>query len=82
METNTTITNESKRLTAYNMKTKEKKVPMHNVVINKITNGNRVSYAASGTSQDGVYKLATMLSATNADEAINAGVAARGTGWD
>lgn len=73
---------ESKRLKAYNMKAKEKGVPMYNVVIDKGTNGNNVYYTAKGTSQDKQYKLALRLSAIKADEAINAGVAARGAGWE
>lgn len=73
---------ESKRLTAYNSKTKKKGELMFNVTINKVENGGRTTYAASGTTQDGKQRLSTLVSAVGADEAINAGVASRGVGWE
>lgn len=74
--------NENGRLKAYNTAKKEKGVPMYNVVINKIHNGNYTSYMAKGTTQDGANKLALKVTAVKAEEAINNGVAARGEGWD
>lgn len=73
---------EDKRLTAYNTKTKQKGVPMFNAKISKNVSGNRTNYVAQGTTEDGSAKLSSILSATKAEEAINAGVAARGKGWD
>lgn len=73
---------ESKRLVAYNVKTKTKNTPMYDVKIDKITKGNRTSYIAKGTTMGGVYKLSAITSAVKAEEAINAGVAAKGEGWD
>lgn len=76
-----TAIDESKRLTAYNVKTKQKNVPMYNVAIMAKKTGNRTAYIAQGTDKEGKYKLVLMLSLAKADEAINAGVAARGVGW-
>lgn len=73
---------ETKRIHAYNMKTKEKKVPMYDAKIDKVVRGNRTIHVAKGTTMGGVYNLSTILSAVNADIAINAGVARRGEGWD
>lgn len=73
---------EVKRLTAYNRKNKEKNVPIYNAVINITTNGNRKSVIVQGTTEDGSSKLASVTSLAKAEEAINAGVAARGSGWD
>lgn len=75
--------NES-RLTAYNSSTKEKNVPIYDAKINKISSrsSKRVSYMIKGKSQDGKYNLSAVTSAAKAEEAINAGVASRGEGWD
>lgn len=73
---------ESKRLTAYNMKTKEKNVPMYKAIINKTVANNRATYVAKGTTEDGTMKLSTVTSLSKAEEAINAGVATKGEGWD
>ena len=73
---------DSKRILAYNVKLKKKGEPMYNVVINKIITGKRVSYVAKGTTKDGSIGLGSIISATKADEAINAGVAALGEGWN
>lgn len=77
-----TLIDEAKRLTAYNVKTKEKGVPIYNAVIKKTSWLNRSSYTAKGTTEDGSTKLSAILSLARAEEAINAGVAARGEGWE
>lgn len=70
------------RLTAYNVKTKEKGVPMYNVIIDKVVNGKRITYVAKGTTIDNSTKLNSIVSSVKADEAINSGVASRGKGWN
>lgn len=78
-----TITiDESKRFTAYNTKTKQKGVPIYNAEVHKIVQGNKKSYIVKGTTQDGAQKLSAVTSLEKAEAGINAGVAARGTGWD
>lgn len=68
-----------KRLTGYNMKTKEKDVPMDEVVINK--NGNR--YFAKGVaSTKDKTKMSAALGEAKALEAIKNKVAKKGEGWD
>lgn len=67
-----------KRLTAYNVKTKEKGVPMDNAVIDK--NGNR--YFAKGVaSTPDKTVLCTALGEAKAIQAIKDGVAKKGKGW-
>ena len=67
-----------KRLTAYNVKTKEKGVPMDNAVIDK--NGTR--YFAKGVaSTPDKTVLCTALGEARAKEAIKDGVAKKGKGW-
>lgn len=62
------------QITAYNVKTKEKNVPMQDIVITKTARGG---YMAQGTDGKG-NKLTTMLGEAKALEAIKAGVAKQG----
>lgn len=57
--------------TAYNVRTKQKGVPMLEVTISKTSRG---TYMAQGVSSDG-DKLTTMMSEANAKAAIKAGLA-------
>ena len=61
-------------LTAYNVKTKEKNVPIKDAVITKTAKG---AYMAQGNDGKG-NKLTTMLSEAKAMEAIKAGNAKQG----
>lgn len=61
-------------LTAYNVRTKQKGVPMSKAVINQ--HGNR--YVATGLSPEG-DKLAVILGKDKAEAAIKAGTAKWGT---
>lgn len=61
-------------LTAYNVKTKEKGVPMLQAVITKTAKG---AYMAKGVSSEG-HKLVTLLSETKALACIEAGLATKG----
>lgn len=63
-------------ITAYNVKTKEKGVPMVEPVIN-VKNGR---YIAQGLSEGG-DKLTAILSQAKAKEYIAAGDAVQGEGW-
>lgn len=62
------------KLTAYNVKTKEKGVEMKEAVITKTSRGG---YMAQGNDGKG-NKLTTMLSEANALAAIKAGIAKQG----
>ena len=62
------------KLTAYNVKTKEKGVPIQDAVITKTAKG---AYMAQGHDGKG-NKLTTMLSEAKALEAIKAGNARQG----
>lgn len=64
----------SKMIKAYNVKTKEKGVPMHDAVITKTARGG---YMAAGHDGKG-NKMAAMLSEANAMKAIADGVATKG----
>lgn len=64
------------QLTAYNVKTKEKNVPMHDAVITKTAKGG---YMAQGNDGKG-NKLTSLLSEAKALAAIEAGTAKKG--WD
>jgi len=64
-------------LTAYNVKTKEKGVPIIDPVIN-IKSGR---YIASGLSEGG-DKLTTILSKGNAEAAVKSKAAKKGEGWE
>ncbi|HEX4956954.1 MAG TPA: hypothetical protein VFV46_02150 [Lacibacter sp.] len=64
------------QLTAYNVKTKEKNVPMHDAVITKTAKGG---YMAQGHDGKG-NKLTSLLSEAKALAAIEAGTAKKG--WD
>ena len=64
----------SNLLTAYNVKTKEKNVPMHDAVITKTARGG---YMAQGNDGKG-NKLTSLLSEAKALEAIKNGVAKQG----
>ena len=61
-------------LTAYNVKTKEKNVPMHDAVITKTAKG---AYMAQGNDVKG-NKLTTLLGQEKALAAIEAGIAKQG----
>ena len=61
-------------LTAYNVKTKEKGVPMHDAVITKTAKG---AYMAQGHDGKG-NKLTTLLNEAKALAAIQAGIAKQG----
>jgi hypothetical protein len=61
-------------LTAYNVKTKEKNVPIQDAVITKTAKG---AYMAQGNDGKG-NKLTTLLGEQKALEAIKAGVARQG----
>lgn len=61
----------SKMIKAYNVKTKEKNVPMHDAVIKKTARGG---YMASGNDGKG-NKMTAMLSEATAMKAIADGVA-------
>jgi hypothetical protein len=61
-------------LTAYNVKTKEKGVPMHDAVITKTAKG---AYMAQGHDGKG-NKLTTLLNEAKALAAIKAGIAKQG----
>jgi hypothetical protein len=61
-------------LTAYNVKTKEKNVPIQDAVITKTSKG---AYMAQGHDGKG-NKLTTLLGEAKALEAIKAGVAKQG----
>jgi hypothetical protein len=61
-------------LTAYNVKTKEKNVPIHDAVITKTVKG---AYMAQGHDGKG-NKLTTLLGEEKALAAIKAGVAKQG----
>ena len=63
-------------LTAYNVKTKEKGVPIQDVVITKTAKG---AYMAQGHDGKG-NKLTTLLGEAKALEAIKAGIAKQG--WE
>ena len=67
-----------KRLTAYNVKTKEKGVPMDNAVIDK--NGNRYFAKGVASTADKTV-LCTALGKDKAEQALKDGVAKKGTGW-
>jgi len=62
------------KLTAYNVKTKEKNVPIQDVVITKTAKG---AYMAQGHDGKG-NKLTTLLNEEKALSAIKAGVAKQG----
>ena len=62
------------QLTAYNVKTKEKGVPIHNAVITKTAKG---AYMAQGDDGKG-NKLTTLVNAEKALAAIEAGIAKQG----
>lgn len=62
------------QLTAYNVKTKEKNVPMKDAVITKTARG---AYMAQGNDGKG-NKLTTLLGAEKALAAIAAGIAKQG----
>lgn len=62
------------QLTAYNVKTKEKNVPMKDAVITKTARG---AYMAQGNDGKG-NKLTTLLGAEKALAAIKAGIAKQG----
>ncbi|PWT98674.1 MAG: hypothetical protein C5B52_11855 [Bacteroidetes bacterium] len=64
----------SAMLTAYNVKTKEKNVPIQDAVITKTAKG---AYMAQGNDGKG-NKLTTLLSEAKALAAIQAGVAKQG----
>ena len=64
------------QITAYNVKTKEKNVPMHDAVITKTAKGG---YMAQGHDGKG-NKLTSLLSEAKALAAIEAGTAKKG--WD
>ena len=64
------------QLTAYNVKTKEKGVPIQDAVITKTAKG---AYMAQGNDGKG-NKLTTLLGEEKALEAIAAGVAKKG--WE
>lgn len=61
-------------ITAYNVKTKEKNVPMQEAIITKTSRGG---YMAQGTDGKG-NKLTTMLSEAKATAAIKDGKAKQG----
>ncbi len=63
-------------LTAYNVKTKEKGVKIHDAVITKTAQG---AYMAQGNDGKG-NKLTTLLGAEKAMAAIKAGIAKQG--WE
>jgi len=63
-------------LTAYNVKTKEKGVPIKDAVITKTAKG---AYMAQGNDGNG-NKLTTLLGAEKALAAIEAGIAKKG--WE
>jgi len=67
---------EALTLTAYNVKTKQKGVPILNAVITKTAKG---AYMAQGTSADGA-KLTTLLGEAKALACIEAGLATKG--WE
>lgn len=62
------------KITAYNVKTKEKGVEMLNAVITKTAKG---AYMAQGTSAGG-DKLTTLMNEAKALELIKAGIAKQG----
>jgi len=62
------------QLTAYNVKTKEKNVPIHDAVITKTAKG---AYMAQGNDGKG-NKLTTLLNEAKALAAIQAGIAKQG----
>ena len=62
------------KLTAYNVKTKEKNVPIHDAVITKTAKG---AYMAQGHDGKG-NKLTTLLNEEKALAAIQAGIAKQG----
>jgi len=64
----------SKMITAYNVKTKEKNVPMHDAVITKTARGG---YMAQGNDGKG-NKLTSLLGEAKALQAIKDGVAKQG----
>ncbi len=64
----------SKMITAYNVKTKEKNVPMHDAVITKTARGG---YMAQGNDGKG-SKLTSLLGEAKALQAIKDGVAKQG----
>ncbi|GDX43844.1 MAG: hypothetical protein ACK5F9_00620 [Bacteroidota bacterium] len=61
-------------ITAYNVKTKEKNVPMHDAVVSKTEKGG---YIAKGHDGKG-NKLTSLLSEAKALAAIEAGTAKKG----
>lgn len=61
-------------LTAYNVKTKEKNVPIHDAVVNRTAKGG---YIAQGNDGKG-NKLTALLGEAKALEAIKNGVAKQG----
>jgi hypothetical protein len=63
-------------ITAYNVKTKEKNVPMLKAVVDR--SGNRCF--AKGESADG-QKMCVAIGLANAEKEIAAGNATKGTGW-
>ena len=63
-------------LTAYNVKTKEKNVPIQDAVITKTAKG---AYMAQGTDGKG-NKLTTLVNEAKALAAIEAGIAKKG--WE
>lgn len=64
-------------ITGYCMSTKQKNVPMKNVIINK--HGNR--YVAKGDDGKG-HNMAVIMNAEKANKAIEDGLAKKGEGWD
>ncbi len=64
------------QVTAYNVVTKKKNVPMENPVIDK--DGNR--YSAKGKDSKG-NKMFAFISESDAKAYIKAGVAKKGKGW-
>lgn len=76
------MADESKRLTAYDVKNKRKGVPVYNAIINKTQVGNRATYTVSGTTKDGSTKLGSIINAAKAEAAIAGEMATKGTGWN
>ncbi|HVV54756.1 MAG TPA: hypothetical protein VHC47_05510 [Mucilaginibacter sp.] len=70
------MTNESKGITAYSVKTKTKNVPMIDPVID-VKSGR---YIASGKDSAG-NKMSAIMSKATAENHIKSGNAKKGTGW-
>lgn len=65
-------------ITAYNMRTKEKNVLMHDAVID-ISNGRYIAKGHDGTKEQ--QKLTTIMGQAAAEAAIENGWATKGEGW-